>query len=95
MVSDESYAELHDFAAQLGIPPRAFQGDHYDVPTEYRTTALIIGATAVTSRELVIRLRAAGLRLSPAQRRSSPPSPPGPPAPAPSPQDALPGPAPT
>ena len=34
LVSDVSYDELHAFAAQLGVPRRAFQGDHYDVPEE-------------------------------------------------------------
>jgi hypothetical protein len=62
LVSDESYDELHDFAAQLGIPRRAFQGDHYDVPTDYRDRALELGALAVDSRVLVRRLKAAGLR---------------------------------
>jgi len=61
-VSDESYDELHDFAAQLGIPRRAFQGDHYDVPTEYRERAIALGAEAVDARVLVRRLRDAGLR---------------------------------
>ncbi len=33
LVSDVSYDELHAFVeAELGIPRRAFQGDHYDVP---------------------------------------------------------------
>ena len=62
MVSDDSYDELHRFAQSLGIPLRAFQGDHYDVPTEVRTQAIGAGAEAVTSEELVRRLRAAGLR---------------------------------
>jgi hypothetical protein len=62
LVSDESYDELHAFAAQLGIPRRAFQGDHYDVPTEYRARAIELGAEAVDARVLVRRLRAAGLR---------------------------------
>ena len=34
LVSDVSYAELHDFAAGLGLPPRAFDRDHYDVIAE-------------------------------------------------------------
>ena len=34
LVSDRSYAELHEFAARLGIPPRAFERDHYDVIAE-------------------------------------------------------------
>ncbi|MEX1217614.1 MAG: DUF4031 domain-containing protein [Acidimicrobiales bacterium] len=62
LVSDASFEELHDFAATLGIPRRAFQGDHYDVPTEYRERAIALGAEPVSSRELVHRLRAAGLR---------------------------------
>jgi len=68
-VSDDSYDELHAFAARLGIPRRAFQGDHYDVPAEYRLSALDLGAEAVESRALVRRLRASGLRLGPAERR--------------------------
>ena len=31
MVSDVSYEELHSFARGLGLPPRAFERDHYDV----------------------------------------------------------------
>jgi hypothetical protein len=62
LVSDESYDELHDFAALLGIPRSAFQGDHYDVPEDYREQAIALGATPVRSRELVQRLRDAGLR---------------------------------
>lgn len=62
LVSDTSFEELHEFAEQLGIPRRAFQGDHYDVPTDYRDRALALGAVSVPSRELVRRLRAAGLR---------------------------------
>ncbi len=62
LVSDTSFDELHAFAEQLGIPRRAFQGDHYDVPTDYRERAIELGAEPVASRELVRRLRAAGLR---------------------------------
>lgn len=62
LVSDESFDELHTFAERLGIPRRAFQGDHYDVPSDYRERALELGAHAVSSRELVRRMRAAGLR---------------------------------
>lgn len=64
LVSDESYEELHGFAEQLGIPREAFQGDHYDVPTDVRLLAITLGADAVDARELVRRLRAAGLRRS-------------------------------
>ena len=62
LVSDSSYDELHVFAARLGIPRDAFQGDHYDVPTELRLEAIALGATPVDARVLVRRLRAAGLR---------------------------------
>ncbi|MDZ7676305.1 MAG: DUF4031 domain-containing protein [Acidimicrobiales bacterium] len=62
LVSDESYDELHAFADRLGIPRRAFQGDHYDVPGWLRDEAIEAGATPVDSRELLRRLKAAGLR---------------------------------
>ncbi|MBU3701828.1 MAG: DUF4031 domain-containing protein [Acidimicrobiia bacterium] len=67
LVSDASLDELHEFADRLGIPRRGFQGDHYDVPTEWRERAIALGAVPVSSRELLQRLRAAGLR-----RRRSP-----------------------
>jgi 2-hydroxychromene-2-carboxylate isomerase len=73
LVSDESYDELHRFAERLGLPRRIFQGDHYDVPTEIRAQAIRLGAMAVNSRELVMRLRDAGLRQRPPARRSHPP----------------------
>ena len=70
LVSDTSLEELHTFARALDIPWRGFQGDHYDVPEEHRPAVLAAGAVEVESRELVRRLRAAGLRLTPAQRRA-------------------------
>ncbi len=69
LISDSSYDELHDFAERVGIPRRGFQGDHYDVPEEYREALVAAGAEQVESRELVRRLRDAGLRLTPAERR--------------------------
>ncbi|GAT70603.1 DUF4031 domain-containing protein [Planomonospora sp. ID91781] len=62
LVSDSSVEELHAFAARLGVPPRAFDRDHYDVPETVYERALALGAEAVSSRELVARLTAAGLR---------------------------------
>ena len=62
LVSDASYAELHDFAAGLGIPRRAFQGDHYDVPADLRALAVSRGALPVTGAVLVRRLKESGLR---------------------------------
>ncbi len=64
LVSDVSYEELHAFVqSELGMPRRAFQGDHYDVPEELYDVALAAGAQAVGGRELLSRLRAAGLRV--------------------------------
>jgi hypothetical protein len=69
LVSDESIDELHDFARRNGIPERGFQGDHYDVPEEYLAALIEAGAVPTPSRELLRRLKAAGLRLSPTERR--------------------------
>lgn len=33
LVSDVSHEELHAFAASIGCPARAFERDHYDVPS--------------------------------------------------------------
>ena len=63
LVSDVSYDELHAFvAAELGIPRRAFQGDHYDVPEDLYDIAVAAGAEPVGARELLSRLMGAGLR---------------------------------
>jgi len=70
MVSDVSYAELFEFTDTIGIPRRAFQGDHFDIPEEYRDDMIAAGAVVVESRELLRRLRGAGLRLSPTERRA-------------------------
>lgn len=70
LVSDATYEELHDFAQAAGIPRRGFHGDHYDVPQEYFDEMVARGAVPTPSRELVRRLRAAGLRMSPSQRRA-------------------------
>ena len=70
LVSDVSYDELHEFAQQAGIPRRGFQGDHYDVPEEYFGDLIVAGASLTSSRELLRRLRGAGLRLSPTERRA-------------------------
>ena len=70
LVSDADLDELHALAARLDVPRRAFQGDHYDLDEARRQRAIDLGAVPVTSRELLVRLRAAGLRLSPAARRS-------------------------
>lgn len=68
LVSDVSFDELHEFAAELGLPPRAFHHDHYDLPEEWCDRAVAAGAQAVGGRELVRRLREAGLRRPRGQR---------------------------
>ncbi len=62
LASDTSLAELHSFAAVLGLPARGFEGDHYDVPEERYAAAVAAGAIPVSSRELLRRLQASGLR---------------------------------
>lgn len=62
LVSDESLPELHAFAAELGVPERGFDRDHYDIPAALYERAIAAGANPVSSREVVARLTAAGLR---------------------------------
>ncbi|MFD2078837.1 Protein of unknown function [Actinopolymorpha cephalotaxi] len=62
LVSDRSFDELHDFARRCGLPESGFHRDHYDVPESRYAEVLAAGARPVTSRELVARITAAGLR---------------------------------
>jgi len=62
LASDVSFAELHEFVKSFQIPERGFDADHYDVPSARRADFVAAGAEPVTSRELVRRLNAAGLR---------------------------------
>ncbi|HEY0485951.1 MAG TPA: DUF4031 domain-containing protein [Mycobacteriales bacterium] len=62
LVSDSSFDELHAFAEVLGVPPRGFERDHYDIPRERYDDAVALGAVPVSSRVVVSRLVAAGLR---------------------------------
>lgn len=57
-------AELHAFAAALGVRPEARQSrpgapwrDHYDLPAAAREQALALGAIALDRRETVVLLR--------------------------------------
>lgn len=68
LVSDESFDELHAFARELGLPERGFHRDHYDVPAEFYDRVVAAGAIAVSSRDLVSRLTASGLRRRRARR---------------------------
>ena len=62
LASDTCYEEVHAFAAAHGVPERGWDRDHYDVPAELHDTLVAAGAWPVSSRELVTRLRGAGLR---------------------------------
>jgi hypothetical protein len=63
LVSDTSLEELRAFVDALDPPrPLRFHRDHYDVPAEMWTMVVERGATVVSTREIVRRLRCAGLR---------------------------------
>ena len=62
LASDTSYDEVHAFAAAHGVPARGWDRDHYDVIAERYDAAVAAGAQTASSRELVVRLTAAGLR---------------------------------
>jgi len=68
MVSDTSLDELHAIARAAGIPARGFDRDHYDVPEEMIDRLVELGAVRVSTRELIARLRASGLRVTAGQR---------------------------
>ncbi|MDT0167025.1 DUF4031 domain-containing protein [Actinotalea sp. AC32] len=70
LVSDSTLEELHALAERAGIPRRAFDLDHYDVPAERYDDLVALGAQLVDSRELVRRLRASGLRVTARHRRT-------------------------
>lgn len=63
LISDESIDELRAFADAADVPRRAFDLDHYDVPAERYDALVAAGARPVGPRELVLRLRASGLRV--------------------------------
>ena len=62
LASDDSFEQLHRFAEGLGIPRRGFDRDHYDIPADRYDEVVAAGAVPVSSRELIRRLSAAGLR---------------------------------
>ncbi len=70
LVSDQSIEELQRFADRVGLPPRGFDLDHYDVPVERYEELVEAGAEPVPPRELVRRLAASGLRVTPRERRA-------------------------
>lgn len=62
LISDTSLDELHDFARAAGLRYASFGLDHYDVPEELHEHVIALGANEADARELVRRLRDAGLR---------------------------------
>ncbi|HOB04407.1 MAG TPA: DUF4031 domain-containing protein [Propionibacteriaceae bacterium] len=68
LVSDTSLDELHRFAASVGIHPRAFDHDHYDVRAASYDRCVAAGAVEVSGEELVRRLIASGLRVRTPER---------------------------
>ncbi len=69
LVSDTSLEELHAFALAAGIPRRAFDRDHYDVPESSYHQLVAAGACEVDAKELLRRLVASGLRVPGRERR--------------------------
>ncbi|WP_055539852.1 DUF4031 domain-containing protein, partial [Streptomyces neyagawaensis] len=59
LVSDVSFDELHDFARRVGVPERAFERDHYDIPSHRYQDVVAAGAVEVGSKALLRRLTAA------------------------------------
>lgn len=49
----DTLAELHAFAARIGLKRCWFQGDHYDLTEGRRAAAVQAGAVEVTARQLV------------------------------------------
>lgn len=73
LVSDTSLTELHAFAQRAGLPPRAFDHDHYDVPDSSYAALVRAGAFEVEAKELLRRLVASGLRVPARHRRAGHP----------------------
>ncbi|MBD8042472.1 DUF4031 domain-containing protein [Arthrobacter sp. Sa2BUA2] len=71
LVSDTSLEELHAFAGAAGIPRRAFDQDHYDVPAHRYRDLVNAGAAAVDGATLVRALIAGGLRIPARERAAS------------------------
>jgi predicted metal-dependent HD superfamily phosphohydrolase len=63
LVSDTSLSELHVLAAAIGLSPRAFDHDHYDLPQRLYESAIAAGAVPLAADELVRRLVGSGMRV--------------------------------
>lgn len=47
----DTEAELHAFAAKIGVQRRWYQGDHYDVALQARKVATNLGAVEITLKQ--------------------------------------------
>jgi hypothetical protein len=56
LATDTDFEELHQFAERLGLPRKAFQGDHYDLDRPMRQAAVALGAELVSTRQMVLRM---------------------------------------
>ena len=68
LISDTSLEELHAFAREAELPPRAFDHDHYDVPASRYDDLVALGAHPVGEMELIRALTASGLRVRKPQK---------------------------
>jgi predicted metal-dependent HD superfamily phosphohydrolase len=68
LVSDGSLRELRLFARETGVPDRALDLDHYDVPAQRYDELVAAGAVPVEGGDLARRLAGSGLRVSGAER---------------------------
>lgn len=68
LVSDGSLQELRLFARAAGVPDRAFDLDHYDVPAARHDALVAAGAVPVEGGDLARRLAGSGLRVSGGER---------------------------
>ena len=73
LVSDVSFDELHKFADELEVPRRAFERDHYDIPSHRYGDGGRAGGVVVRRRAGGRLLTEAGLRR-PKGRRAHPPA---------------------
>lgn len=68
LFSDEAdSAELHAFAARIGMRREWFQGDHYDLTPGKRAQAVKLGAKEVSRQEAVAIWRAQRTKRKPQQ----------------------------
>jgi len=75
LTTDGDVAELHAFAARLGMKRSWFQphavADHYDLTPQRRERALMLGAIFVPMREQLRRRRASEKYLHSQSRRAT------------------------